>query len=101
MSLETEKRDLNCYAISNLLYDSDCWRISIKMKRLEAMDVALMTNTKNIPGREHLKNKEDLRKMGTTRKLRITIRKRQPKFMRHIMREEGLGSLTLRGYTDS
>ena len=46
---------------------------------------------------EHMKNEEVLRKAGAERSLIKTIRKRQLKFLGHIMRKEGLGNQCLTG----
>ena len=49
---------------------------------------------------DHLTNEEVLRKAKTERSLIKTIRKRQLRFLSHIMRKEGLENLILAGYID-
>lgn len=46
-----------------------------------------------IPWTEHVSDKKILRKIGTKMKIRRITRKRQMKFLRQMMRKDGLGNL--------
>ena len=81
-----------------LLYGSESWTISSRMKRrLEAIEMWFYRRMLRISWTQHVSNYEGLRRMQTRRKLKLDIRKRQLKFLGHIMRKEGLENLILTG----
>lgn len=53
-----------------------------------------------ISSTEHVSNEEFLRKIGTTRILRFTIRKKWFKFLGHLIRKDDLEYLTHTGYIE-
>lgn len=52
------------------------------------------------PQTEHMKNENGKRKIEIKRTSILRMRKRQLKFIEHIMRKEGLVNLTHRGHTE-
>lgn len=60
---------LNCYAMSILLYDNECWTISSKMKKkLETTEIWFYRRILRIPGTEHVHNDRGLEEMQTKKK---------------------------------
>lgn len=47
-----------------------------------------------IPWREHTTNEEVLKRTANTKELMLTIRKRQPILLRHVINKEGFENLT-------
>ncbi|MGX9987587.1 reverse transcriptase domain-containing protein [Soonwooa purpurea] len=98
VSRTTKKRVLNCYVIPVLLYGSESWTISSRMRRrLEATEMWFYRRMLRISWTQHVSNYEVLRRMQTKRRLMLDIRKRQLKFLGHVMRKEGLENLILTG----
>ena len=98
VSRTTKKRVLYCYVIPVLLYGSESWTISSRMRRrLEAIEMWFYRRMLRISWTQHVSNYEVLRRMQTRRRLMLDIRKRQLKFLGHIMRKEGLENLILTG----
>lgn len=46
----------------------------------------------------HMRNEEVLQRKEVRKKLLLTVRKKQRKFMEHLMRKEGLNNLTFTEY---
>ena len=81
-----------------LLYGSEIWTISSRMRRrLEATEMWFYRRMLRISWTQHVSNYEVLRRMQTKRRLMLDIRKRQLKFLGHIMRKKGLKNLILTG----
>ena len=98
LSLQSRKRMIKSYIWSILLYGCETWTISRKMeKKLEAAEMWIWRRVLSVSWTERVTNQRILERMGTTRELLNTIRKRQLQFLGHILREEGLENLCLTG----
>lgn len=92
-ALETLKRVLNLYVISNVLYGSKCWTFLSQIKRRLETEwcVVQLKTAKNID--------EVWRKILTLRKLTPSIRINQLESLKHIIVERRLGECkTYRAY---
>jgi hypothetical protein len=98
ISKETRLRVLKCYVWSTLLYGCEAWTITKGMERkLEAAEMWFLRRMLKIRWVEKISNIEVLRKMGTTRNLMKSIRKRQLEFFGHVMRKGGLENIATTG----
>jgi hypothetical protein len=96
--LSTKLNVLNTYVYSILLYASECWTMSAAMtKRLEAVEMWFYRRILRISYTKHITNEEVLNRMGTTRKLIITVRSRQMSFFGHVMRNKEIESFSISG----
>ena len=98
LSLLSRKRMVKTYVWAVLLYGCETWTISRNMeKRLEAAEMWMWRRVLNVSWTERVRNERILERMDTERELLKTIRKRQLQFLGHVMRMEGLESLSLTG----
>ena len=101
ISLETKKRLLKCYIRSILLYGSECWTISTKMReRLEAAEMWFYRRILRISYTQHVTNERVLERMSAERELIKTIRVQQMKFFGHIMRNKEVESMIITARED-
>lgn len=68
--------------------------MSEKKIRFGTTDMFFFRWLMKIPQTEHVGNEEVLRKLETQKTLVFRIRKRQLKFLRHIITKEGIENLT-------
>ena len=91
-------RLLKCYVWSTLLYGCESWTMNSNCKqKLEAMEMWCYRRMMRISWVKKISNKCVLKIVGMERDLLVTIRKRQLKFVGHIMRKGGLEKLVLEG----
>ena len=101
LTLITKKRILECYVLPILLYGSECWTISSQMtKKLEAVELWFYRRILKVSWTSHQINEEILKRMNTTGTLRKTIRQRQIRFFGHLIRKDGMESLSIMGKID-
>lgn len=98
---ETRLRVLRCYVWSVLLYGSETWNISKKIKKkLEAAEMWFYRRMLKVPWTDKRTNEEVLQMMEERRTLMTTIKLRQMKFFGHVMRKEGLENLAVTGMVE-
>ena len=98
ISLDTKKRLLKCYIRPILLYGSECWTISTKMReRLDAAEMWFYRRILRISYKQHVTNERVLERMSAERELVKTIRAQQMKFFGHIMRNKEVENMIITG----
>src|ERR1700730_10133936 len=98
ISMETKQRVLECYIISTLTYECECWTISAQMEeRIKAAEIWFLRRMLRISYIDLVTNATVLIRANTTRKLMKIIRRRQLEFLGHVMRKEGMEDLILNG----
>ena len=89
---------IQCYIYPILTYASECWNITNAIvERLKALEMWFLRRILRISWTELISNKEVLERAGMERSLRRNIRKRQLKFLGHVMRKGGLECLAVTG----
>ena len=98
LSIGTRKQAIKTYIWSILLYGAESWTISRKMEaKLEAMEMWTWRRMMKISWTERKSNETVLNMIGEERTLMKTIRKRQMKFLGHIMRRGGIENIAITG----
>ena len=98
LDITTRTRTLKTYIWSVLLYGSETWTLTQKLKdRLQAAEMWFYRRMLRISWTDRVTNQEVLRRAGTERTLVKEIRKRQLNFLGHVLRKEGVEHLTLTG----
>ncbi len=101
LSTRIRKRAAKTFVWSTLLYGCETWTVSRRMQeKLEAAEMWLWRRILKIPWTERRTNAEVLRQMGTERELMMTIRKRQMRFLGHVMRRNEMESVVLTGMVE-
>ena len=101
ISIGVRKRAIKTYIWSTLLYGAETWTISKEMvKRIEAMEMWIWRRMMRISWVERQTNEEVLRRVEEERSLMMVIRRRQMKFLGHIMRRGELERVVLTGYVE-
>ena len=86
-------RILRCYIWLTLTYGCEAWTVRNDLeKRLEATEIYFYRRTMIIPWTTRVTNEEVLRRAGVEGCLMKRVRKRQLKFLGHIVRAEELES---------
>ena len=95
---KTRKRAVKTYIWSVLLYGCETWTVSKNLeKRLEAAEMWIWRRVLKIPWTARETNDAVLRRMDTKRELISTIRRRQLRFLGHVMRKGELENICLTG----
>ena len=90
IELGVRKRLLKCYSWSVLLNGCESWTISKGMEqKLMAAEMWFWRRMMRISWTDKLNNEAVLEKVGVERQLLNTIRRRQWKFVGHVLRREG------------
>jgi len=98
LSMDLKTRLLKCYVWSTLLYGCEGWTLSSSSeKKLEAAEMWLYRRMMRISWIKKVSNEKVLQMVKKERSLLRTIRKRQLKFVGHVIRKEGLEKLILEG----
>ena len=98
LRLNTRKRAVKTYVWSTLLYGCETWTVSKEMeKRLEAMEMWCWRRMLKISWVQRRSNLSVLETIGGRRELMAVVRKRQMKFLGHIIRADGLENLAVTG----
>ena len=101
MSLVVRKRILEAFIEPVPLYWCEAWTIDERMKRsLETTEMWFLRRMMRIPWTAKKTNEEFLTEAQTTRQLMIKIRKRQAKFVGHVIRRNQLEHLVTTGKFD-
>ena len=96
--IETRMRAIKAYIWSTLLYGCESWTIGKDMeKRLEAFEVWCWRRMMRVSWTERRTNESIFEEIGKERELLRTIRRRQMRFLGHVMRREQLENLSLTG----
>ena len=91
-------RLLECYVWSGMLYGCESWNISKEMsKRLEAAEMWFLRRMMRVPWTARRTNQAVLEMAGTSRRLMSKIRKRQLRYVGHVLRGESLEKHCLMG----
>ena len=94
-------RILKCYIWSGLLYGCESWTLSAEMKRkLEAAEMWFLRRMWRVPWTARRTNVEVLQMANTSRTLLTTIRKRQLKYLGHVLRGQSLEKDCLLGMVE-
>ena len=94
----TRHRILKCYVWSTLMYGSEAWTISQKMRsRLEAAEMWFYRRMDKIPWVDKVTNEEVLARIGVKRSLIKEIYRSQMNFFGHVMRQNGIERLVTTG----
>jgi len=89
LSIDTQKRTLQCYIEPILMYGCEAWTINKQIeKKLEAVEMWFLRRMLRIPWTARKTNQEVLKEAVTERSLINRIRKRQATFLGHVMRQE-------------
>ncbi|GFO17385.1 retrovirus-related pol polyprotein line-1 [Plakobranchus ocellatus] len=101
ISIAVRKRLLETFIESVLLYGCETWTIDERMKSsLEATEMWFLRRMMKIPWTAKKTNEEVLTEAQTTRQLMNKIRKRQAKFVGHVIRRNQLEHLVTTGKFD-
>ena len=96
--IETRIRVIKAYIWATLLYGCETWTINKDMERkLEAFEVWCWRRMMRVSWTERRTNDSIFEEIGRERELLRTIRKRQMRFLGHVMRREQLENLSLTG----
>ena len=88
LSLETRKRVLKSYIEPILVYGCEAWTISRQLERtIEATEMWFIRRMLRIPWTTRKTNEDVLTEANHNRQLITNIRRRQAKFIGHIMRK--------------
>ncbi|GFR70818.1 RNA-directed DNA polymerase from mobile element jockey [Elysia marginata] len=101
ISIVVRKRLLETFIETVLLCDCEAWTIDERMKSsLEATEMWFLRRMMRIPWTAKKTNEEILTEAQTTRQLMTKIRKRQAKFVSHVIRRNQLEHLVTTGKFD-
>lgn len=101
LSTEIRKRAAKTFVWSTLLYGCETWTVSRKMQeKLEAAEMWLWRRILKIPWTARRTNEDVLRQMGVERELMTTIRRRQMRFLGHVMRRNEMEAVVLAGMVE-
>ena len=96
--IETRIRVIKAYIWATLLYGCETWTINKDMERkLEAFEVWCWRRIMRVSWMERRTNDSIFEEIGKERELLRTIRRRQMRFLGHVMRREQLENLSLTG----
>ncbi|GFN78636.1 endonuclease-reverse transcriptase [Plakobranchus ocellatus] len=98
ITITTRKRALQCYIEPILMYGCEAWTITKEIqKKIEAAEMWFFRRMLRVPWTARKTNEEVLKETESTRSLMNRVRRRQAKFVGHIMRREGLENLVTTG----
>ncbi|GFO10081.1 endonuclease-reverse transcriptase [Plakobranchus ocellatus] len=98
ITITTRKRALQCYIEPILMYRCEAWTITKEIqKKIEAAEICFFRRMLRVPWTARKTNEEVPKETESTRSLMSRIRRRQAKFVGHIMRREGLENLVTTG----
>ena len=93
-----KKRMVKVLIWSIVLYGAETWTLRKEdIKALEAFEMWVWRRIENISWTEHITNEEVLKRVGECRLIITTIRKRQHRWLGHIMRGDSLVITVLEG----
>jgi hypothetical protein len=98
ISIKVRKRTLQCYIEPVLLYGCEAWTINKQMQNsLEAAEMWFYRRMLKIPWTAKKSNVMVLNEVGEKRQIMVKIRKRQAKFIGHVMRKKQLEYIVTTG----
>ena len=98
ISISLRKRFIKAYIWSTLMYGCEAWTISREIERkIEAAEMWFFRRMLRISWTERVSNEEVLNRAGAKREIMKMIRRRQMRFLGHIMRKQQLESVCMMG----
>ena len=96
--IATRIRVIKTKTCSYLLYGCEVWILNVATEeRLEAFEIWCWRRMLSVSWVERMTNESILEEIGKKRELLTTIRRRQLRFLGHILRREDLKNLSLTG----
>ena len=91
MDRDLKKRMIKSLVWSVALYGAETWTLGKEsIQKLEAFEMWLWRRMEKISYVEHISNEKVLERVGESRTLLSTIRRRQKNWMGHVLRGKGL-----------
>ena len=101
ISINLRKRFIKAYVWSTLTYGFEAWTINKEMeRRIEAMEMWCYRRMLKIAWTERVSNEQVLIRAGAKREMMRMIRRRQLRFLGHVMRRQQLESNCMTGRLD-
>ena len=98
INMKTRMRALKTYVWSTLTYGCETWTLNKEAQdKLEAFEMWTIRRMLRIPWTAKKSNKEVLQQAGTDRELMKQVKKRQLKFMGHVVRKNKIELLSITG----
>ena len=98
ISLKTRRRFIKCYVWSVLMYGCETWTMGkADEQRIQAAEMWFYRRMLKVSWTERRTNEEILEMADVEREIISTIKKRQMRFLGHVMRRNGLENLCITG----
>ena len=98
ISIHLRKRFIKAYVLSTLTYGYEAWTINKEMeKKIEAADMWFYKRRLKVSWTERISNEQVLNRAGGEREMMRMIRRRQLRFLGHVMRRQELESICMPG----
>ena len=98
INIQTRKRASPCYIWSMLFYGSETQTLTKAIQnKLEAFEMWIYRRMMRISWTEHKSNEEVLQMTISKRSLIVKIKKRKLQYFRHLIRQNGIQRLLLKG----
>ena len=98
ISMNLRKRFIKSYVWSTLMYGCEAWTVKKDMvKKIEAAEVWFYRRMLKISWTDRVSNDEVLQRAGTKREILTAIRRRQFRFLGHVMRLHQLENVCVSG----
>ena len=98
LSINLRKRFIKAYVWSTLMYGCEAWTINKEMeRRIEATEMWCYRRMLKISWTERVSNEQVLNRAGAKREMMRMIRRRQLRFLGHVMRRQQLESSCITG----
>ena len=89
LKLKTQFKILNCYIFSIFTYGSEAWTLSkVLENKIEATEMWCLRRMSNVLWKDKVSNEEELRRLGTERKLLDKIKKEKMQILWPYKKEE-------------
>ena len=101
INIRTRVRAVKMYVWSVMLYGCETWTISKKLERkIEAAEMWFWRRMLKVPWTARMRNDEVLDRVDAGREIMRTIRRRQLRFLGHVLRRDGLENVSMTGKID-
>ena len=101
ISINLRKRFIKAYVWSTLTYGCEAWTMNKEMeKRIEAAEMWCYRRMMKISWTERVSNEQVLNRAGAKREIMRAIRRRQLRFLGHVMRRQQMESNCMTGRLD-
>jgi len=89
LSLKLRLKMIQCYVFPIVLYGMEGWTLTQKLEeKINAFEMWIYRRILKISWRDHVTNKDVLKRMNTERNLLYTVKKRKLMYFGHVMRNE-------------